>query len=348
MKIFIDPLGDILYKSFYIYGLIQLFGNKPIHYSDAPFKDIPPHIRAGKSMNFVVQNGISEKKYTIACDDSYKIIPELYAWCDVYGSVNANFSLIPSIFQDKLVSLCPSFAIQYANPARMILDCIQNTPSLSNITAIKKHMGKYKRLLQRHSYSDYTQLPNAQSRYLFHCSTLWYNDEWNRNDETVNLYRAHFIRACQNNSDIQFEGGLVSQGVARSSEKKFEDCLCRRYSMNEWLDKTRQSAFVFNTPAFWNCHGWKLGEYMAMGKSILSTPLSNDLPKPLVAGIHYHETDSSFESISESINFLISHPDYCEKLSLNIQQYWEQYGTPTKSLQLLGIKNNENNTFPHK
>ena len=40
--------------------------------------------------------------------------------------------------------------------------------------------------------------------------------------------------------------------------------------MNEWISKTKQSAIVFNTPAFWSCHGWKLGEYLAMGKCIIS------------------------------------------------------------------------------
>lgn len=104
MKILIDPHGDILYKSFYIYGLLEMFG-ADIQFSNAPFESIPNAIRDGKEMNFVIRNGVSERRYTIACNDSYKIIPELYEWCDLYGSVNANRALTQPSYQDKLVSL---------------------------------------------------------------------------------------------------------------------------------------------------------------------------------------------------------------------------------------------------
>lgn len=336
MKILIDPHGDILYKSFYIYGLLEMFG-ADIQFSNAPFESIPNAIRDGKEMNFVIRNGVSERRYTIACNDSYKIIPELYEWCDLYGSVNANRALTQPSYQDKLVSLCPSFAIRYNTILPIILNGIQTVPNTTRLSTIKKHIGKYKRLLQRKPYHQYHCRHNKRNNYIFHCSTLWYNDEWNRNDETVNLTRAHFIRACHNNPYIQFEGGLVSQGSLRSSEKIFQDCLSKGYGFNEWIHKTHQSAFVFNTPAFWNCHGWKFGEYMAMGKAIISTPISNDLPEPIIPGKHYHLTDNTPDAISESIQYLSTHPDYCAKLEQNIQQYWEQYGTPTQSLRLCGI-----------
>lgn len=337
MKVLIDTHGDILYKSFYIYGLIELFGSDAIKFSDDAFSSIPNTIRDGKEMNFIIQKGISEHRYTIACNDSYKIIPELYDWCDIYGSVNANFALTPREFQSKLVSLCPSFAICYNSAKSIILNCIQAIPNTTQLPTLRKHIGKYKRLLQRSPYKQYANQNIRKNNYIFHCSTLWYNDEWNKNDETVNLTRAHFIRACKNNPNIQFEGGLVSQGRSRSSEELFQDCLSSRCNFNEWILKTHMSAFVFNTPAFWNCHGWKFGEYMAMGKSIISTDISNDLPETLVSGTHYHLTHNSSEAISESIQYLLTHPNYCTSLEQNIQHYWEQNGTPTQSLRLLGI-----------
>ena len=76
----------------------------------------------------------------------------------------------------------------------------------------------------------------------------------------------------------------MSQGVGRSSDDIFKDCLTKGVCMTEWMHKTKMSEVVFNTPAFWECHGWKLGEYLALGKAIISTPLSNDLPYPLEHG----------------------------------------------------------------
>ena len=93
---------------------------------------------------------------------------------------------------------------------------------------------------------------------------------------------------------------------------------------------------VFNTPAFWNCHGWKLAEYLALGKAIVSTDLSNDLPAPLVNGENIHITDNSQEAIGKSILFIMNNIEYRDKLGNNARRYWEKYGTPVKSLELLG------------
>ena len=97
-------------------------------------------------------------------------------------------------------------------------------------------------------------------------------------------------------------------------------------------------SFSFNTPAFWDCHGWKLGEYLALGKAIISTPLSNDLPAPLIHGQHIHIIpDSSKESIREAVVLLINNPDYRENLEKNALNYWNEFGNPEKSLNLLGL-----------
>lgn len=335
MQVIIDTAGDILYKSFYLLGLTEIFGLGNIRFSAKPFKGIPYTLRNDKVMNFIVREGLSEKRFTIACNDQYTVVPELYDWCDLYGSVNANRALTEEQHRAKLVALCPSFAVRYAPTttlARHALRCLPTNPA-----RWKKHVGKYRRLLLRNAYSQYESASNVRDNYIFTCSTLWYNDEWNRNDETVNLDRATFIRTCRSIEGLTLEGGLVSQGAGRSSEELFCDCLCQPYSPSQWLDLTRQSVCVFNTPAFWQCHGWKLGEYMALGKAIVSTPLFNDLPEPLVNGTHYHLTDRSAEGIRDAVRHLLQHPDYRQHLEHNITDYWQRYGTPKASLAMLGI-----------
>ena len=104
-----------------------------------------------------------------------------------------------------------------------------------------------------------------------------------------------------------------------------------------WLEKTKRSAVVFNTPAFWNCHGWKLGEYLALGKCIISTKLSNDLPYPLEHGKNIHYVEASQSSIQEAIEYILAHPSYRRKLEQGAKTYWNQYGTPEAALRLLGI-----------
>jgi glycosyltransferase involved in cell wall biosynthesis len=88
---------------------------------------------------------------------------------------------------------------------------------------------------------------------------------------------------------------------------------------------------------FWDCHGWKLGEYLALGKAIISTPISNDLPLSLVHGENIHIVENNFEEIRKAIILIIKDDEYRHKLEKGAHLYWEKYGTPSKSLELLGL-----------
>jgi hypothetical protein len=338
MKILIDPADDIQYKSFYIYALIHRFGSENVMFLDAPFRDLSVTERNTKSMRFIIVDGTKERRYAIHCDDKYTIHDELYRWADVYGCVNTNWAKTPEKYHSKLISLCPSFAIRYTTPLNAIQKAIITLPCC-HINP-KKHLGRWKRMLQRPTYEDYSHLSPLTSHlspFLFHLSTLWQSDEWNRNDETVNQYRATFIRVCKSIPGLHFEGGLVSHRHDDDA-RQFDDCLTHPCSSTDYLNFTKQSIFVFNTPAYWGCHGWKLGEYMSLGKAMLSTPLGNDLPTPLRHGEHYHLVDNTDEkSIHEAVVYLLEHPDYCLYLGKKLHQYWNTYGSPEATLKLLGI-----------
>ena len=336
MKTIVNQPGNIFYESFYVYGLEQMFG-KQVQFSSKPFAtfdDMPS--RKGVFCFILIDGEGRKKRYAISYNDSYEVIDIIYDWCDVYGSVNANFAKTPERFHKKLVPLCPSFGIRCWHYPSALYHAV--TGSFNIEGSAKKYFGKFKKMLQRPEYQDYINpyrlLTNNN---VFFLSTLWYSDEWNRNDEGVNARRANFIRACKELEDVNFEGGLVSQGKDRSSEGLFSDCLYGGIPMTEWMEKTKQSALVFNTPAFWDCHGWKLGEYLAMGKCIVSTRLSNDLPAPLEHGKSIHFVENDKESMKEAVQYIVSHPDYRMRLEQGAKAYWEQYGSPVASLKLLGI-----------
>ena len=335
MKVIIDPEDDILYMSFYLKGLQELYGHGRMEYRRQAFDDLPPEARFSHTVRFILRDGLSERRYVIDTTDPCSVNETLYQWCDVYGSVNANFAQTPPELHGKLVALCPSFAIRHTSYPRAAMQAIRET--ISTRGNRHKQLGRWKRLLQRPTLEAYRPCPSREN-YIFHLSTLWQSDQWNRNDEGVNLRRAEFIRACRElEPTVVFEGGLVSSRTDTGAEQ-FSDCLSRRHSGEACQRLTRESAIVFNTPAYWNCHGWKLGEYMAMGKAMLSTPLQNDLPAPLVNGEHYHLAEQSDkESLKENILQMMKDPQYRRHLATNLHQYWEQYGTPEASLRLMGL-----------
>lgn len=334
MKVLIDPEDDIQYMSFYVKGLIDRYGRSSVVYCRDAFGELPDAERATRTMRFITKEGGREKRYVIDTNDSYRINETLYDWCDVYGSVNANRAKTPESMQGKLVSLCPSFAIRYTHPLQAWASAAAGVTRTCRPR--RKYLGCWRRMLQRPRLEEYIP-QQAHDGYIFHLSTLWQSDEWNRNNEGVNMRRACFIRACRTlEPGIRFEGGLAAS-PGNSSAALFSDCLAERMPGSESLRKTKESTLVFNTPAYWDCHGWKLGEYMALGKAVLSTPLSNDLPAPLVHGEHIHITGATQEEMAGDIKYMLAHPGYRRQLEANIHDYWQRYGTPEASLKLLGL-----------
>lgn len=331
-RIIIDNRCDLVYSSFYIQGLCNLFGKQNVKFARIEGK---PDVAWDFSFLFRC-NDKEDQRITISLADDYNVNGDLYDWCDVYGSVNANFSKTPERYHEKLTALCPSFGVRCWNLPQTVLHAVSG---LAGTTSFRKYLGKHKRMLKRPLYEDYITLPRTgvDRNYVFFLSTLWQSDEWNRNDEGVNARRANFIRACRNVHGMRFEGGLVSYGTDGSPKTLFADCLHGPIPMMEWMEKTKRSALVFNTPAFWDCHGWKLGEYLAMGKCIVSTALSNDLPAPLRHGENIHFVENDKESMKEAVDYILKHPDYREKLEKGARTYWDQYGSPVASLKLLGL-----------
>ncbi len=344
-QVIIDPVVNIYYASFYIEGFYKKYGKGNVKFQSKPFRDLSLASRM-EALIFIVKEKNKIRKYVISLLDAYTINDELYNWSDVYGSVNANITLTPEKYRKKLISLAPSFGIRLYNPFYTLYYALTNLfkgiISTKESFSYRKFLGKYTRMFSlRLPYQLYENQPKHTTKdipYIFHLSTLWYNDEWNKNDEGVNKTRANFIRACKQIKDILFEGGMVSQGIEKSSEELFKDCLYpNTISMKIWMKKTLKSNIVFNTPAFWNCHGWKLGEYLALGKAIISTSLSNDLPEPLKHGENIHFVKNDEDSIKDAIKLIISDNKYRTKLEKGALAYWEKYGNPVNSLKLLGI-----------
>jgi glycosyltransferase involved in cell wall biosynthesis len=91
---------------------------------------------------------------------------------------------------------------------------------------------------------------------------------------------------------------------------------------------------VFNTPSVHNCHGWKLGEYLAMGKAIISTPISNELPEELKHGENIHIIQTTRE-LENAVSLLLTDKDYREKLSRGASTYYSKYASPELIIQNL-------------
>jgi len=322
MKVIIDSSCDIQYSSFYIYGLYHVFGIKNVRFSSDYF-DLFKH--QNHFFAFVTDDGHSLKKVVVDFTDSSIIDPNALQWCDVYGKINLDDTLdLPS----KVIPIGPSFGIHiYSLPETVWYALTNLFKSYHRIPDKRKFLSDYKAQFKRPKLSDYKSSPSSDP-YVFFMASLW------KQEEQTNRFRAHFINACTSNTHITFDGGFAPR--TKNDISGYEALTTSgRISMNDYLNKTKASAFVFNTPAVKSCHGWKLAEYLCLGKAIISTPLSRVLPSPLNDGEHLLYTDGTPEDIAKKANAILMDPSLKHQLETQSKQYFDQYLMPTVAIERL-------------
>lgn len=348
MKVFVCSHVDPYYSSFYIYGLEKLFGKNNIFYTVKGFEDILPNLW-NVYMAFIVEDNNSRKKYVIDSNDYCTIKKDAYDWCDIYGHCNVNFSVYPKDTYPKLKILCPSFGIRCWNFTETIYYCISNLCKLKfRVPSVKKYIWRYWKQYRRMKYEYYMQksIKGPNLNIIYSCNTLWYNTCID-NDKGLNHVRTLFFDACRETPNIKFERGLVPTNRSKAQIHKFEGYLTPSVNSKVYLHKTKESILVFNTPAIYDCHGWKLGEYMALGKCIITTPIVNELPSPINnvdvenkawMSNNFYFVEKTKRSMKDAIEFLLNNPEYRNKLASNVRNYWEENGSPISSLKRLGIE----------
>lgn len=326
--IYVDPAYNALYATFYLKGLYELFGKENIRYSNKPFMNL-----RYDSESHVFAFVINEKKYAIDFADSNNIFyTKFLEWADVYGKVNYNEKYVPRWYNAKIVKCGCNFGVGMTDNKfvaawdafRKWLMC-RNRLDYNWRIFLSRHIMSSKRKKQICDIAE-------KNNYIFFVSTLWWGQK------KVNQSRINFIRACKQleaQGLIRFEGGLVPD--AEQDTAGIEDVLMtERIPYNEYVRKVQESYISFNTPAYFDCHGWKLPEYISMGKVILSTPFVNELPQPLKHKENiYFTTDHSVESIKSALLELIEDKEIYANVKRGVKQYWQEYMCDKKSIEHL-------------
>jgi hypothetical protein len=288
MNVFIDPSCDIHYASYYVYGLYALYGKKKVKFSSNYFKDFK---HDNHSFAFVMVEGTNVKKIIIDFTDSSLMDATALDWCDVYGKINLEAS---QLHLEKVVAIGPSFGIQIFGFTATLWYAISNMlKAYHRIPNKRKFLSDYKAQWKRPQLSDY-KFQASSGSFVFFMASLW------KQEPETNRYRAHFIKCCREEQRLTFEGGFAPR--TRKDIQGYEALTTQqRIGMAAYLDNTIKSLFVFNTPAVKSCHGWKLAEYLCLGKAIISTPLTRELPSPLVDKQQLLYSQGDEQSLSKQI-----------------------------------------------
>ena len=336
IKVFIDPRSAINYSSFYIKGLYDYFGKKNVHFSTKYFNELK---EIDMLMAFVLVENDRITKFIIDYRDQSDLIIDAYRWTDVYAKINLNRNtlFLPQNETDKIVSIPPSFAIKVWNPVELLfhLSCnffkagiIRHRNDKNIHLRPSRWIRYYLSLLKRQKLERYENAGDKEvPGYVFSISTYW------SGHKDLNYFRSGYILSCYEDSEIDFHGGFFVDGDMSVSKEIPEELIYHRYIPNsEYLENIKKSIFVFNTPAVWNCHGWKLGEFLCMGKAIISTPLINELPAPLEHKKNIFLIDKK-EDIHSAIHFLLKDEELRQSLKKNARIYYEQFAAPQKVIE---------------
>ncbi|HEY7160692.1 MAG TPA: glycosyltransferase [Acidobacteriota bacterium] len=320
------PLFDAFYYSFYIEGLRQTFGTQNLRYDTRGEWPLIPH-----SLCFEVEG----KRVYISAEDSASFNSDALQWCDVYAKVNIDPNVQPENHREKILPIGPSFGVKNYELSKTLIHMMQTTAMIRFAYGDRrKRFGKYwprehvanhwRQYKHRLPLSIYHPAPSERD-YVFFVGSVW------KREAQTNEYRAQFMDVCRTTPGLRFEGGFPPR---KDHYQPYEHLLMsQRVPFTEYLQKTKRSALVFNTPAVHGCLGWKLGEYLALGKAIISTEIGRILPAPFVHGENIHFVDGSEQLIRDAVNRITSDDAYRAKLEKGAREYYETYLAPARVIE---------------
>jgi hypothetical protein len=324
MEVQVNPYFDAYYCSYYLQGIAEVFGWRSIHFSHDGFVNMNrPH-----SLALVLRP--EGCKIFIDAQDSRVPYGDALSWSDVYAKINVDANELAGEAQKKILPLGPSFGIRWLELVPSVSLAATNfwkcLSEFKGYRSWREHFANYWRPYHyRVPLTSYVHEPSREG-YVFSLSRAW------DHEPQCNEYRLNFIKACRSLHYIRFEGGFTPcrNGSMKGLEAFAVD---HRYPLDEYIAKLKRSLVAFNTPAVYGCLGWKLAEYLALGKAVISTPLNRALPAPLEHGRHIHYVDGSVDEIAQAVELLHSDAEYRHELERNARRYFLEYLSPAKCIE---------------
>lgn len=314
----IHPAFNALYYSFYVAGLLGVLGRPRARYRRGGFPAFGHH-------GLAFETSSPAARVFLSASDGPGLQPAALDWCDVYGKVNFDASQVPPEKASRCLALGPSFPIRFWGPsAAFYRGLVHLLRCRGRVDSVREHFANFwRQYAYRLPLTAYEPEP-PEAGYVFFASTLW------KKEAATNRFRAHFIEACRSLPGIAFEGGFVRRPDVSGFDHLTVE---RRFPAAEYLGKVKRSVAVFNTPAVASCHGWKLAEFLALGKAIISTPPVRALPAPLEDGVHVHYVDGSFDGVRRAVERVVADGEYRRRLEGNARAYYLRYLSPTRVIE---------------
>lgn len=285
---------------------------------------------------------VVNKKIKIVYDtfDGATIDQDALSWCDYY--FKRSYSFLEMKENPKIMPLGFNYAVFGSNDFSL-----QRIIYSLGFSYIKKKPKDVVNILVRHSplsfflkhsagklnasISDFEDIPrfDLPFRVIFF-TRLWDPGRTNNQDliqerEFMNTMRVNLIRTLKKNYGESFIGGLEATEFAG---KYFSDIVVPDSLTNKknYLRLLRKSSIGISTAGLLKSNGWKIAEYIAGAKAIVSEKLYYEVPGDFLPEKNYLQ----FTSVEECINQIerLRDPEFRFRLMEQNFVYYHRYLRP--------------------
>lgn len=222
----------------------------------------------------------------------------------------------------------------YINPKGVFINKHYNNSFKSKLKQVVKQQfhsfQKNNRSKITSNYFENNPIFNKDNRILF-STRLWNPDETNQKHnkelrEKINNQRIEYILACKKEFGKSFTGGLFDDEYTNKKAKSL--ILPTKVSNKKnYLDILKKHNICIATTGLHKSIGWKMGEYIAASRAIVSETLNYDVPGNFVNKKNYLEFDNS-DNLLEKLEYLLSKPRETEQIMTNNYNYYKNYLHP--------------------
>jgi hypothetical protein len=309
------------YYSMVLAGLVQHGYRLHLTTNGFPPAEKPAFYVKKDTLALILRGRGEAKRVVVSADDFAEIRAGHGDWAHLIAKVNVAPSTGATFGGATVMPVGPLFAIRFGGLAgfgrTVVAKAALTPPSLRTQFDLREEMRKHFKRAPEVSYRP----SNSDPSYVFFAGT-----SWGEHPDVAPL-RAAFIRACRRQDGLRFEGGFVAHN--NQPETDYPGLYVHhRYSMGDYLMKTGKSLLVFNNPAVHGCLGWKLGEFLALGKAIVSTPLNRVMPGSFEPDEHYLLTDGTGPSLDEAISRVRRDAALRNHLETRARAYYDEYLAP--------------------
>lgn len=282
--------------------------------------------------------------------------PDLLANVDVYYKRSFQKSEISQLSQELARRVKP-FGLHYAcvSPRERVADrwrsrqvynrwLSQGRAGPANVASIKtafrstaslvlsKHTRSRSRLPLTPTAPELEGLPHSAAEPEIYYRTRVYRPKTRSQHRGVaeNEQRVAVIRALKKAFGKRFVGGLRDSGFARS---RYPDCLFSAdINWRQHIQLVHQNLIGVTTAGLFGSTDWKVPEYLAASRCVVSEKLRYDLEQPLKEGREVLSFATPDECV-ESCELILTDPTLAESMRANAHRYYREHLAPVRVLE---------------